>query len=259
MSDFDAGTMIGEGGSLTEAFHENVAGMLGDGYEDFKGFGDYKDFPALLKGAADTKRALHAKTEGMVKLPTAESSDEDLTAYREITGVPPSADKYEFTRRELPEGMAYDEESMNSFKELFHSKNVSNEAAQEFVTAFDAYETAKEEKMVTMLAEQQVTDDKAANDAFDAKHKDQSEAVRKASREAMAALEFTPVVEALKARFPGIENSPEIADWIVGKVVPKMKPGQHHDGSSGGEQMSGEEATLREMYPVTFAQMEGKQ
>jgi hypothetical protein len=226
----DFASMVGEDGNFTEGSHDTIRTALGEGYEDFKGFDDYANPAALLKGAADTKRAFHAKQEGMVKLPTAESTPEEIAAYRDAINVPVSADEYKFERRELGEGGSFDEEGMKQFVSVFHEIDLSNEKAQKLVTAFDAYEEA----LVTRMAEAEVAANKEATDAFAAKHGEDVEKVTRLAGQAMEKTGFTEkVLTHLETKYPGIGNDPKIIDWFHEDIVPKMLPGVLHDGEGG--------------------------
>ena len=225
---FDTGTMIGEDGNFNDTGRGFLATSLGEGFEDFKGFDKYNNLPDLLKGTANTSKMVGQKQEGMIKLPTADSTPEEIAAYRESVGVPVSADKYELTRRELAEGGEFDAAGTEMFKGVFHEAGLDQTQAQKLTTAFDAYEDA----LITKQAEQRVTDAKAANEAFDTKHGTEAEKVRRLAGEAIVALNFSPVIEQLEKAHPGIGNDPAILDWIHGDVIPKMLPGQFKEGGS---------------------------
>jgi hypothetical protein len=227
----DFASMVGEDGNFTEGSHDTIRTALGEGYEDFKGFDDYANPAALLKGAADTKRAFHAKQEGMVKLPTAESTEDEIKAYREAKGVPESPDAYELTRRKLPEGQSFDEEGTKMIKDWMHEKGYSQAEAQDLMTMYDAYE----EQLITRMAEAEVAANKKATDAFAAKHGEDVEKVTRLAGQAMEKTGFTEkVLTHLETKYPGIGNDPKIIDWFHEDIVPKMLPGVLHDGEGGG-------------------------
>ena len=247
---FDVGTMLAEDGSFTDSFQESVPKMLGEGYEDAKI--DYKDIPGLLKGVIDTKRAFHAKTDGMVKLPGEDATDEDRAAYREAMGIPDAADNYKFERADLPDGREYDQEGEKMFKEVFHQLGVSGDQADGLVKAFDQYE----ESIVTKMAEQQVADSKAANEAFDQKHGENAEKVRRLAGEAMQKTGFTEnVLKHIEGKYPELQNDPVLVNWFSNDIVKKMLPGHLHDGDGGGDGGDGADSQLKAMYPNSFNDM----
>ncbi len=224
---FDAGTMIGEDGNFNDAGRGFLKTSLGEGFEDYKGLDDYNNVAAIAKGLAETKKAYSTKQEGMVKLLTADSTAEEITAYREAKGVPAA---YEITRRKDSEGkdMEFDEVGTKMINDWMQSKNYSQSEAQDLMTMYDEYE----ESMITRMAEDQVADKKAADEAFDQKHGTEAEKVRRLAGEAITKLNFAPVVEQLEKAYPGIGNNPAILDWFHGEIIPKMLPGQFKEGES---------------------------
>ena len=232
---FDAATMIGEDGNFNDAGRSHLVSSLGEGFEDYKGLDDYKTVGSLAKGLAETKKAFSTKQEGMVKLLTADSTPEEIKAYREAKGVP---DKYEITRRELPEGQTFDEEGTKMINDWMQSKNYSQAEAQDLMTMYDAYE----EQLITRMAEAEVAANKEATDAFAAKHGEDVEKVTRLAGQAMEKTGFTEkVLTHLETKYPGIGNDPKILDWFHEDIVPKMLPGVLHDGEGGdgGEKTKG--------------------
>lgn len=224
---FDAATMIGEDGNFNDAGRSHLTANLGEGFEDYKGLDDYKTVASLAKGLAETKKAYSAKQEGMVKMLTAESTEDEVKAYREAKGVP---DKYEITRRKDADGkdMEFDEVGTQMIHEWMQKQNYSQAEAQGLMDMYDQYE----ESMITRMAEAQVAESKEANEAFNLKHggEEKAKAVRKMAGIAMEKTGFTEkVLPGLIKKYPGIENDPAIADWFVEDIGKKMLPGQLHD------------------------------
>lgn len=86
-------------------------------YDQFTGMN-----PAL-KALANTKAALSRKMDGHVKIPTADSSPEEISAYREAMGIPETVDGYEFQLPEKLQGLEWDPDALNPFKEIFYNRN----------------------------------------------------------------------------------------------------------------------------------------
>jgi len=231
---FDASIMLAKDGSLTDAFHESLPGMLGEGYEEAKI--DYKDIPSLVKGIVDTKRAFHQKTDGMIKVPGEDATDEEKAAYRQALGVPDSAEAYKFERKALADGQSYDQDGEKMFKEVFHQLGIGQAQASGLVEAFDKYEEA----LVTKMAEAQVAADEAAKKAFSDKHGDNADKVTRLASQAMQKTGFTDkVLEHIAERYPELKNDPVILDWFHDDIIPKMLPGEIHDTDAVGGNVNG--------------------
>jgi len=100
--------------------------LKGDSYAETRATAaNYKDLPSLLKGLKDSKSAAMQRLDGMVKLPGAEASPEDIAAYRTAIGVPETVDGYQFDATGLPEGNEIDAEIFGEFAALAHSQNLT--------------------------------------------------------------------------------------------------------------------------------------
>ena len=228
----DVTTMVDDQGNFTDDFRSSIPEILGEGFEEFKGLDKYNNLPELLKGTAHLSKKVGEKVEGMVKIPGENATEEEIEAYRQAIGVPESVEGYEFTRRQLAEGQKFDKEGEAAFKAFALEKGWTPKTAQEAIEFFDKYE----EQIVTRMAEEQVKSDKEANEAFDKKHGENAEKVRRQASEAMAKTGFTDnVLNHLESRYKGIENDPVIIDWFNEHIVPKILPGKLHDGQPGGD------------------------
>lgn len=79
------------------------AALAGDDADFAKELERYADPKAYAKAFKDTQTALRNRTEGMIKLPGADASDEDKQAFAKALGIPDSHDKY--ARVKPPEGL----------------------------------------------------------------------------------------------------------------------------------------------------------
>ena len=110
-------SIFSEGLAFTEGRYEGVKDPAFDPYRSMAA--QFKDLPTVFKSLHDTKAALSQRTDGMVKLPTANSSPEEVAAYHRAIGVPETADAYEITPpAQLPEGVDFAPESLQGFKEF---------------------------------------------------------------------------------------------------------------------------------------------
>ena len=104
--------------------------LQGDEYAEVRATAaNYKNLPALLKGLKDSKAAAMAKTEGMIRLPGAEATPEEIAAYRQAIGVPETADGYELPK-ELPPDVIIDDEVFADFKATAHGLNLTPNQVQ---------------------------------------------------------------------------------------------------------------------------------
>jgi hypothetical protein len=90
----------------------------------------FKNLPALAKSLKETKAALSQRQEGLVKLPGAEATPEEIAAYRQAVGVPETPAGYEL---QLPEGIEYREDVLNSLREKAHGLGITPAQLSELV------------------------------------------------------------------------------------------------------------------------------
>ena len=104
MDGFDAGTMFGDGGSITDSGRAAMVTAAGEGHAETKLFDDITDFGGLCKRFADTKTAYDKKQENVIQRPADDASDEVKAAYKkEVSkahGAPDEASGYEFFKAE---------------------------------------------------------------------------------------------------------------------------------------------------------------
>ena len=120
--------------------------LEGDEFADLrKTAANYNSLPGLIRGLKDAKTALHEKTDGLVKIPGEDATEEEVSAYRNAMGIPESPDGYE-----LIEGIELDDDVASLIRERAHGSN----ASQADLTAF--LETQLEvEKMQVAKMEQE--------------------------------------------------------------------------------------------------------
>jgi hypothetical protein len=120
------------------------------------------------KGAGDVLRdynELNKSASGKVKLPTDESSAEEISAFYDKIGRPktPNAqgeNSYEIERPKMPEGMTYDEDFEKAMCSIAHEAGISKSAMQKLVKAYNEYQV---EQYNTLTAELTKTYDEGQN------------------------------------------------------------------------------------------------
>lgn len=125
-----AGDGAGDGGG--DSANDNQSGtfaasLTGEGYADFakeQGWASADD-------AVKAYQAQQAATEGMVKVPGKDASEDEQKAFRGALGVPDKADGYDFKVPEkMPDGVAYDDALAGKFKEAAHKLGLTPAQAQ---------------------------------------------------------------------------------------------------------------------------------
>lgn len=135
--------LVGDGGSFREGWQETLPEDLRPSASNFK------DLPTLVKAFQDNQRAARAKTEGMVRVPCADATPEDIAAFRRAQGIPDAPDGYGLKDVKAPEGIAFDEAKLAAFATKAHELGLHPKAAQELL-AWHAQDTA-----LAMQAQQQ--------------------------------------------------------------------------------------------------------
>lgn len=111
----------GGAAAAAPAWHETLVTKGADGVESLADFNTWKDkAPApLVKMITDNMTAARAKTEGLLKVPGAEATPEEVAAYHKALGVPDTPDGYEIKPPEkMPDGVAFDEAQATAFKSV---------------------------------------------------------------------------------------------------------------------------------------------
>ncbi len=107
-----------------EAPLEAPATWIDDVPEDYRGeksLSKYQSVGDLAKGHVHLSRMMG----NSVKIPGEDSTDEERNDFYTKLGRPETADNYEYARPDMPEGMSYDENSEQAFKELAHNQGIT--------------------------------------------------------------------------------------------------------------------------------------
>lgn len=124
-------------------------------------YSQFKDRDSFLKSAADTKAALSKRMEGLVRIPGAGSSPDDIAAFRTAMGIPDSPDGYEIAAPQLPEGIDWDPAALEPFKALAHAEGVPSATLSKLVELQAKIES---ESFVAQQAEIQAAEQALANE-----------------------------------------------------------------------------------------------
>jgi hypothetical protein len=92
--------------------------------EDYRGektLSKYQSVGDLAKGHVHLSRMMG----NSVKIPGEDTTDEERNDFYTKLGRPETADKYEYAKPDMPEGMPYDEDSEKAFKQLAHDQGLS--------------------------------------------------------------------------------------------------------------------------------------
>ena len=92
-------------------------------YREEKTLSKYQTVGDLAKGHVHLSRMMG----NSVKIPGEDSTDEERNDFYTKLGRPETADKYEYERPDMPEGMAYDENSETAFKQLAHDQGLTQQ------------------------------------------------------------------------------------------------------------------------------------
>jgi hypothetical protein len=106
--------------------------------------GNLSDFVTDHFSLGDAHTKLKGDTEGMVRIPGEDSSDEDRTSFRgnvnKFLGVPENVAGYEITKpNDLPEGMEYDDTLSDKMLETLHKHNAPKELVHALFGTFNEY------------------------------------------------------------------------------------------------------------------------
>tara|TARA_R110000803_G_scaffold18124_12_gene48679 strand:- start:2782 stop:3741 length:960 start_codon:yes stop_codon:yes gene_type:complete len=152
----DANPFINNEGEFTNNWLDS---LKGDEYESMKPtLARFKNIQDLSKSLYHSKQMI-GKGADSVLVPGEESSAEEVSAYRKALGVPDDVADYTLTTPdEMPEGMGFDQNTMDAFKNFAHKNNIPPPVAQQLVqmqmgTASQQMEAHKNQ-MQSHIAEQ---------------------------------------------------------------------------------------------------------
>jgi hypothetical protein len=126
----EAGTTLmgaeGDKGSQTPTEAPTWMAQLPDDLKTNESLAKYATIGDVSRGLLD----LSGKLEGTVRIPGEDATDEDKSSFFNALGRPETAEKYEFTRPTLPEGINYDEAQEGAFRTMAHEIGLSQAQAE---------------------------------------------------------------------------------------------------------------------------------
>lgn len=145
--------LIGEGFAFVDGWAEKLEGEQFDKTRAM--LSQFKSLPDLANSFHELRSSFSKKTEGLVKIPGADASDEEKVAWRKALGVPDSPDGYELPTPEgLPEGFEFDPATLAPLKAKAHALGIAPAALAELVS-FHIQSESAEIARLTQEAEQQ--------------------------------------------------------------------------------------------------------
>lgn len=128
----DVATPIQESNTTTQSNTNtgdfNFRDHISDEFKTSKTLEQYKDLNGLVKSHIELNKMLGDR----VKLPSENSTPEEINKFYAKLGRPEAVDKYEFKNPEqLPEGFNIDEAGVKEFKELAFKLNLTQKQADE--------------------------------------------------------------------------------------------------------------------------------
>lgn len=101
-----------------------------------------KELTDFIRSYGEAQKLIGQRTEGMIKVPGADSSPEEVTAFKRAIGVPESADKYSTEKVPMPPGIELKAERLEGFKQFAAERGIPQDAFAS-VLEFEAQYQAK--------------------------------------------------------------------------------------------------------------------
>ena len=100
-----------------------------------KSISKYQSVADLAKGHVHLSRLMGHS----VKIPGEESTDEERNDFFTKMGRPETADKYEYARPDMPEGMSYDADAETAFKQMAHDQGITQNQLGSILDFYNKY------------------------------------------------------------------------------------------------------------------------
>lgn len=172
--------LLNEDFTFAEGWQERLPD---DRFADLKPtLANFRDLPSLGKALKDSMTAARAKTDGMVKVPTAPGKDAkpeevkayeaDMAAFRKAYGVPDAPEGYKLEPpKDAPEGVTWNPDHAAAFQKVAHELGLTPAQAQKLAEFQTGLTSQQYQANVTALqkydAEQDATVLKAFGDHAD--------------------------------------------------------------------------------------------
>jgi hypothetical protein len=104
-------------------------------YREEKTLSKYQSVGDLAKGHVHLSKMMG----NSVKIPGEDSTDEERNDFYSKMGRPETADRYEYQRPDMPEGMNYDESAEKAFKHLAHEQGITQKQLGSILDFYNKY------------------------------------------------------------------------------------------------------------------------
>lgn len=137
-------SIFSDGYRFAEGWADKFEGLNAASLAKFNG----KEVADLARSYGELEKKIGQKTEGMVKMPTASSTPEELAAFHRSLGVPESPDAYEITPPDFAEELGWNPESLGPIKETAQKHGVTGAALNALIATQAEIEKAQYEEAV---------------------------------------------------------------------------------------------------------------
>jgi len=170
-----------EGDLLTAENQEQTTQNWRDGVADEyrEGVSKFETPNDLAKGYLEIEKLSGSK----IKLPTPESSAEEVSAFYDRVGRPANADGYELPRPDMPEGMTYNEDFEKAIRSVAYEAGISKAQLQALSKAFNEYQVQEYTNFNAELQRTHEEGERVLKEKWGAKYDENLEVARRACKE----------------------------------------------------------------------------
>ena len=149
----------------------------------------WENADSVLKSYSELEKSTGSK----IKLPTPESSKEEISAFYDKIGRPVNAEGYELARPDLPEGMTYDEGFEKAITAIAYEEGISKQQLQVLSKAFNEYQVNEFTNFSSELQRTQEEGERSLKEEWGAKYDENLEVAKRACKE-LGSDEFTQLL-----------------------------------------------------------------
>ncbi len=134
-------------------------------------------------GVLESYSELEKSTGSKIKLPTPESSKEEISAFYDKIGRPVNAEGYELARPDLPEGMTYNESFEKAITAIAYEEGISKQQLQTLSKAFNEYQIQEFTNFSSELQRTQEEGERSLKEEWGVKYDENLEVAKRACKE----------------------------------------------------------------------------
>ena len=174
-------TGVLDGMNFREGWFNDIKDAELDPYRNMAA--QFKSLPEVFKSMHETKAALSRRDDGMVKMPGADATADELAAWNKSLGVPESADKYDIKAPEnLPDGVEFQDGTLQAFREFAHKNGITNAQAQALINFQSEMEGAEIAEFNQGLESHKKADNDALRQEWGAKSQENEMLAKRAGK-----------------------------------------------------------------------------